>query len=305
MVVWAVVIPLFWYVTARNVGAGALGAAPDPPAGAVDVAARVRPEPGTRAGSAMAQVDRFDRLFQVVVRHTREAGASIVSVDSLCAAAAAHLGVSAVAVTTPAVAGQAQTLGVHGTLARELEELQVTLGVGPSLQAIADGVSVLVPGLRADADAAARWPEFTQAALAAGVESLYMLPMRVGAARFGVFALYLQRIADVGPGPLTSYELADADVLAAIGLDVLLTHAGVLTPDWQGDSSEDRRFFDDRPEIHQATGMVSVQLEVDLGTALLRIRARAYAEERQLSDLAADLVSRRVRFTRDPETESR
>ena len=29
MVVWAVVIPLFWYVTARNVAAGALGAAPD------------------------------------------------------------------------------------------------------------------------------------------------------------------------------------------------------------------------------------------------------------------------------------
>ena len=29
MVVWAVVIPLFWYVTARNVAAGALGADPD------------------------------------------------------------------------------------------------------------------------------------------------------------------------------------------------------------------------------------------------------------------------------------
>ena len=29
MVVWAVVIPLFWYVTARNVAAGALGSDPD------------------------------------------------------------------------------------------------------------------------------------------------------------------------------------------------------------------------------------------------------------------------------------
>jgi uncharacterized membrane protein len=29
MVVWAVVIPLFWYVTARNAAAGVLGAAPD------------------------------------------------------------------------------------------------------------------------------------------------------------------------------------------------------------------------------------------------------------------------------------
>lgn len=253
----------------------------------------------------MAQVDRFDRLFQVVLAHAHESGAEMVGVDSLCAAAAVHLGVSAVAVTAPAPAGQAQTLGVHGAVARELEELQVTLGQGPSLQTIAGGTPVLIADLRSDDAAAGRWPVFTPAALAAGVESLYMLPMRVGAARFGDFALYLQRIAGIGPGPLTPRELADADVLAAIALDLLLTHAGLLTPDEAGDSSEDRRFFDDRPEIHQATGMVSVQLNVDLGTALLRIRARAYAEDRLLSDLAADLVSRKVRFTPDPGTEAR
>lgn len=253
----------------------------------------------------MAQVNRFDRLFQVILAHASESGAPMVSVGSLCAAAAEHLGVSAIAVTAPAEMGKAQTLGVHGELARQLEELQVTLGRGPSLDAIAEGVPVLVADLRADADAATRWPAFTHAALAAGIESLYMLPMRVGAARFGVFAIYLQRIAGIGPGPLAPRELADADVLAAIALDILLTHAGVLTSDGHGDSSEDRRFFDDRPEIHQATGMVSVQLKVDLGTALLRIRARAYAEDRQLSDLAADLVSRKVRFTPDLESEAR
>ncbi len=29
MVVWAVVIPTFWYVTSRNLSAGVLGASPD------------------------------------------------------------------------------------------------------------------------------------------------------------------------------------------------------------------------------------------------------------------------------------
>ena len=42
--------------------------------------------------------------------------------------------------------------------------------------------------------------------------------------------------------------------------------------------------------------MVSVQLDVDLATALLRIRARAFADGRLLTEVAADVVARTVRF---------
>ena len=44
--------------------------------------------------------------------------------------------------------------------------------------------------------------------------------------------------------------------------------------------------------VRQATGMVSIQLGVDIGTALLRLRARAYADGRLLSEVAADVVAR-------------
>jgi hypothetical protein len=51
--------------------------------------------------------------------------------------------------------------------------------------------------------------------------------------------------------------------------------------------------------VHQATGMLLVQLGVDAQTALLRLRAHAYAEGRPLREVAADVVERRLRLERD------
>jgi AmiR/NasT family two-component response regulator len=48
--------------------------------------------------------------------------------------------------------------------------------------------------------------------------------------------------------------------------------------------------------VHQATGMISVQLGVSLEEALRRLEARAIEDRRQLVDLANDVVDRRVRF---------
>jgi hypothetical protein len=42
--------------------------------------------------------------------------------------------------------------------------------------------------------------------------------------------------------------------------------------------------------------MVSVQLSVSVAEALTRLRGRAFAEDRPLADLAADIVDRRLRF---------
>jgi hypothetical protein len=48
--------------------------------------------------------------------------------------------------------------------------------------------------------------------------------------------------------------------------------------------------------VHQATGMVKVQLNVGIAEALVRLRAYAYAEERPIEDVARDVVGRRLRF---------
>ena len=52
-------------------------------------------------------------------------------------------------------------------------------------------------------------------------------------------------------------------------------------------------------ELFQAQGMVMVQVRVSIGEAMVRMRAYAYAQDRRLSDVARDIVARRLRF--DPE----
>jgi AmiR/NasT family two-component response regulator len=54
-----------------------------------------------------------------------------------------------------------------------------------------------------------------------------------------------------------------------------------------------------RMEIHQATGMVLAQLGISAQDALARLRAYAFVEQRLLSDVAHDVVSRWLRFTPD------
>ena len=48
---------------------------------------------------------------------------------------------------------------------------------------------------------------------------------------------------------------------------------------------------DYRYQVFQAQGMVMVQLGVTLAEAMARIRAHAYAHDRQLSDVAEDIVA--------------
>lgn len=230
-----------------------------------------------------------------------------VSLELLCRFAEGRWPEAAVAVSVPirAVgAPSAQTFAATD-LARDGEELQVTLGEGPSLDVLA-GAGGIDVGQLGHGEPVARWPMFAAAAVPLGICSLAVMPMRVGAARFGAFVVYLRR-----PGGLDPTAEAEAITLASMALDLLLEELGPLPPGALiGTSGDGTAGFgspaggataglvEDRPEIHQATGMVSVQLAVDLPTALLRLRARAFAENGRLSRLAADVVSRVVRFDR-------
>jgi AmiR/NasT family two-component response regulator len=59
--------------------------------------------------------------------------------------------------------------------------------------------------------------------------------------------------------------------------------------------------LDDRAEVHQATGVVSVHAAVTLQDALLLMRARAYAEQRPIAELAKDVLSGLVDFRTSPD----
>ena len=55
-----------------------------------------------------------------------------------------------------------------------------------------------------------------------------------------------------------------------------------------------------RAEIDQATGMLTEQLGASIGDAFVRLRAYAYANDLRLTDVARDIVARRLRLHPDP-----
>jgi hypothetical protein len=231
--------------------------------------------------------ERLSTLWTLTARAAAAHEPSI-NLAALCRAAVTHLQVSAVAVAVPHVALGSEVIAHAGDLAWAGEDLQITVGEGPSLEALAGAGPFLVRDLAARAEQL-RWPLFAPGAVGVGVGSMCALPMRVGVARFGVLAVYLDRV-----GGLDASGVADAIGFATIALEVLLSTLN--------NSTSEAREPTDHPEIHQATGMVSLQLEVDMPTALLRLRARAFFEGRLLSALARDVVSRVVRLDddRDP-----
>jgi hypothetical protein len=49
--------------------------------------------------------------------------------------------------------------------------------------------------------------------------------------------------------------------------------------------------------VHNAAGMVAVQLGVSVGEALIHLRAYAFSHERLLHDVAQEVVDRTLRFS--------
>jgi hypothetical protein len=172
--------------------------------------------------------------------------------------------------------------------ATQLEELQFSLGQGPCVDASRTGRPVLVPDLAAAPPGS--WPQFGVEATAAGLRAVFALPLQVGGIRLGVLDLYRDT-----PGELTQKELADALFFADAGTQLLLelqardTAQGVPPP-------HAFAVLDDRAEVHQATGVVSVRAGVTLAQALSLLRARAYAEGRPLADLAREVLDGVVPF---------
>lgn len=220
-----------------------------------------------------------------------------VSAADVCAAAVQALPVSGAWVIAQDAAGAGHLMCVTDAVSEQLAELQMTLGEGPCLDVATSGSPVLVSDM-GDGDAARRWPGFTPQACQASAAAIFALPLRIGAIRAGALGLYRDK-----PGPLTGLQFGDALILADAAIVVLLdsqhTDGGAQVPG-AGPGAQPPDLRRHRAEIDQATGMVSVQLGVAIGEAFVRLRAYAYAQDRRLSDVARDIVARRVRLSPDP-----
>jgi len=186
-----------------------------------------------------------------------------------------------------AVGGPPDLLCCSNGVARRIEDLQYTIGEGPGVDAHASGRPVAEPDL--GRPRRVRWPVFAAPAAATGAGALFSFPLRMGAVRLGALTLYQQR-----PGGLSDAQHADALLMADVVFQVVIARQAEAPPGTLAVGLE--ALSRDRAEVHQAAGMVSVQLSVSVAEALVRLRARAAREGRPLAAVAADIVARHTRF---------
>ena len=228
-----------------------------------------------------------DQSLRIAVAFAREAAKSPEA--RLCSACVDVLDVTGAGITIMG-GGQAGPICVSNPRMAALEDLQYAIGEGPCHDAFHSNTFVHAP--RLDVSAAALWPSFVDLAHTTGIGAVFAYPLSTKGAKIGVLTLYQENA-----GELSATQHEDSIAMVEVLTETVLSlqdaaPAGVLAADLD-------EVVAYRAEIHQASGMVSVQLGVTVAEALLRIRAHAFADGRPLGIVARDIVTRRLRLVDD------
>ncbi|MHA7294785.1 GAF and ANTAR domain-containing protein [Arthrobacter sp. HLT1-21] len=187
-----------------------------------------------------------------------------------------------------------ETVCCSDDLAHQLDELQFELGEGPRWEATASRLPVLIPDVTEDWHT--RWPVFGNAVQATEVRAIFVFPLILGAIDIGVVELYRTR-----PGDLSSANQTAASVLTDRTSWILLRRMLSREPGHNESFGGNDGSSLSRREIHQATGMVLAQANINATDALLLLRGYAFSEGLPLTAVATSVVERRLDFTPNSE----
>lgn len=203
-----------------------------------------------------------------------------------------ELGVTGAGISVVTTAGVRAVVCATDEVSARIEELQFTLGEGPCVDAANDGVPILVADLQHPGDLLVElWPGFMDGAAAVAVRAVFAFPLRIGAIHLGALDLYRDR-----PGPLPDVDLSAA-LVAADAAAIALLEVDATGPGAFVDDAKARSAY--QLQVHQATGMVQVQLGIPTQEAFVMLRARAFSTDRPMLEVAQDVVERRLRFSPD------
>jgi hypothetical protein len=209
-----------------------------------------------------------------------------LSLVTLCQRSADLLGMDGATIVL--LADGASAISASNDRAAALADLQFALGQGPTPDATASNAPVSAGDIAARTDRA-RWPELAPAVADLGVGAIFAFPLRVGAIRLGVLSLDRTET-----GLLEPAERTDALIVADAVTDFVLDdQAGVSGA---GLSHPMAVAAGARAVVHQASGMISVQVDGNIRDALIRLRAHAYAHEQPIDVVAAQVVDGDLRF---------
>ena len=215
--------------------------------------------------------------------------------DRLCAACVTLFDVDAAAISAVFDGTNMGTVGVSAAPARTYDELQFTMGEGPCLDAVHLRSTIFVEDM-ADPEEQ-RWPAYRPAILAHRIHSVHATPVVVAGEYVGALDLFRSKPGR-WPGDTTVGALVAAELAKAPFLDLLTDEVATAISDPASDTWTELGVFA-RAEVSQATGMLVAQLDVTPAVALVRLRAHAYATGRSATDVARDIIDRRLRLDAD------
>jgi hypothetical protein len=183
----------------------------------------------------------------------------------------------------------AETISATDARAGRVDELQFDLGEGPCWDALVSRRPVMQPDLATRGNGL--WPAFSNAIRDEEIGSIFAFPLLFGPLGIGALDLY-----SLSPVSLTPKQQHDTATLCEVVSRKLLRHA--LSDEAPSDAANtfSRRL------IHQATGMVLVQLDTTAEDAHLIIQARAFADNRSMREIAQDVIDHRIRFDALPQS---
>jgi GAF domain-containing protein len=176
---------------------------------------------------------------------------------------------------------------------RLLELFELQAQEGPCLDCYSTGEPVLNQDL---ASAGGRWPLFAAEALAAGFKSVHALPMRLRGAVIGALNLF-----HVDPGLMRPADITAAQAMADVATIAVLQHRASVEA--QIINEQLSHALNSRIIIEQAKGMLSERAGIDVDEAFGHLRSHARNHNRQLVDVAQDVLDGRLSgdaFNRPP-----
>jgi hypothetical protein len=212
--------------------------------------------------------------------------------DRLCEVCVSLLDVEAAAISLVYDGANIGTLGASGALGRVCDELQFTLGEGPCLDSVASRAAVMVMDLADPGEQ--RWPLYGPAMLAHHIRGVSAMPVIVAGEYIGALDLFRSQ-----PGLLAGDDLAGALVAAELAqlplLDLLDVQLQTAATDPDSNAWAELHALS-RAEVGQASGMLMAQLDIGAAEALVRLRAHAYSTGRSATEVARDIIDRRLRL---------
>ena len=190
------------------------------------------------------------------------------------------LGVSAAGVMLVSPHGDLRLVASSSEAMRVLELLELQAQEGPCLDAFRTGEPTTHENLRAGSG---RWPALSAAALAAGFQSVFALPLRLRDMTIGALNLF-----SVEMTPMDERNVVVARAFADLATISVLQHRAATEA--QGLNEQLSHALTSRIVIEQAKGVIAQRAGVDMAEAFSRLRRYARSNHLRLTDVAQTTV---------------